>query len=190
MWKRRKDEIPDEPVPEPKRPMSSTPSAPPAAAQPPRVTRSEATIGKTVVIKGQLYGDEDLHIDGQIEGTIELPSHRLTVGKSGKIQASSIKARQVDVHGTVQGDIQAGEKITIRSAANLVGNLQSATISIEDGAYFKGSIDIVRPAPAKAPPPAPSPSPAPPQKPPLPQAQSPSPSQPPKQQPLRPPEKS
>jgi len=116
------------------------------------VTRAEATIGKSVLIKGQLYSEEDLHLDGQVEGTLELPNSRFTVGKSGKVQAN-IKAREVDVQGTVHGNIEALEKITIRSAANLVGDLKSATISIEDGAYFKGSIDIVRPAPVKAPPP-------------------------------------
>jgi cytoskeletal protein CcmA (bactofilin family) len=126
----------------------------------PRVTRNEASIGKSVLIKGQLYSEEDLHLDGHLEGTLELPKSRLTVGKSGKVQAG-IRAREVDVHGTVQGNIEAVEKITIRSAANLVGDLKSATISIEDGAYFKGSIDIVRPAPPKTPPPPPPPAPKP-----------------------------
>jgi cytoskeletal protein CcmA (bactofilin family) len=116
------------------------------------VKRSEATIGKSVLIKGQLYSEEDLHLDGHIEGTLEIPNSRLTVGKSGKVHAS-IRAREVDVHGTVQGNIEAQEKITIRGAANLVGDLKSATISIEDGAYFKGSIDIVRTPPPKAAPP-------------------------------------
>ena len=122
------------------------------------MTRSEATIGKTVSIKGQLFSEEDMYLDGQIEGAIHLPHSRLTIGKNGKIQAN-IEAREVDVHGDVQGNVQAGERITIRSAAKLVGDLTSATISIEDGAYLKGCIDIVRPATAK-PAPAPSPKPA------------------------------
>ncbi len=161
MWKKRKDESQqNETAPEPVRPATSSPSKPPSAAAPSRMTQAEATIGKTVLLKGQLYSDEDLHLDGQIEGTVELPANKLTIGKSGKVQAN-ITARQVDIHGTVQGDVHAKEKITIRSAANLVGNLKSATISIEDGAYFKGSIDIVRPAPTKPPPPpAPAPAPA------------------------------
>ena len=123
--------------------------------------RREACIGKSVVIKGQIFSQEDLYVDGQIEGTVELPGNRLTVGKSGKVQAS-IKAREVDALGAVNGNILAGERITIRKDANLVGDLKSASVSIEDGAYFKGSIDIVRPPPAKpapaAPPPPPSPS--------------------------------
>jgi len=161
MWKRRKEDTPFERTSEPPvRPFGGAPSVPPpAAAAAPRVTRAEATIGKSVLIKGQLYSEEDLHLDGQIEGTLELPKSRFTVGKSGKVQAS-IKAREVDVQGTVHGNIEALEKITIRSAANLVGDLRSATISIEDGAYFKGSIDIVRPAPTKAPAPPPAPAPA------------------------------
>jgi cytoskeletal protein CcmA (bactofilin family) len=113
------------------------------------------------VIKGQIFSQEDLYVDGQIEGTVELPGNRLTVGKSGKVQAS-IKAREVDALGAVNGNIVAGERIIIRKDANLVGDLKSASVSIEDGAYFKGSIDIVRPPPAKpapaAPPPPPSPS--------------------------------
>ena len=161
MWKRRKDKEEDQapsfapsapgmaPATEPARPPQ--PAAPPM----PKVVRPEANIGKTVVIKGEVYSQEDLYLDGQVEGAIELPGNRLTVGKSGKVHAG-IKAREVDVHGTVHGNITAGEKITIRSAANLVGDLRSATISIEDGAYFKGSIDIVRP-PAQKPAPAPQP---------------------------------
>jgi cytoskeletal protein CcmA (bactofilin family) len=160
MWKRRKDETSIENAPEPT-PRSGIGSAgaqpaPPPAAMAPRVSRTEATIGKTVVIKGDLTGEEDVHLDGQItEGSVGLPNNRLTVGKSGKVKAS-IRAHEVDIHGTVNGNIEATEKIIIRAAANLVGNLKSASISIEDGAYFKGSIDIVRPTPAKAPtPPAP-----------------------------------
>jgi cytoskeletal protein CcmA (bactofilin family) len=150
MWKRRNEddliEEPPQPVtrPGPATP-ASVPAAPPAA---PRLTRSEATIGKSVLIKGQITSDEDIHLEGQVEGTLDLPKNRLTVGKSGRIQAS-IRAREVDVHGTVHGNIDATEKITIRSNANLVGDLRSATISIEDGAYFKGSIDIVRQPPGK-----------------------------------------
>jgi len=162
MWKRRKEDTPiDTPSDPPQLPgagLGKTQAPPPPAALTPRVTRAEASIGKSVLIKGQLYSEEDLHLDGHIEGTLELPKSRLTVGKSGKVLAG-IRAREVDIQGTVQGNIEAVEKITIRSAANLVGDLKSATIAIEDGAYFKGSIDIVRPAPAKTPPP-PAPKPA------------------------------
>ncbi len=127
----------------------------------PRVTRTEATIGKSVIIKGDLIGEEDVHLDGQIaEGSVQLLNNRLTVGKSGKVKAS-IRAREVDVHGTVNGDVEASDRIFIRAAANLIGDLKAASISIEDGAYFKGSIDIIRTPPAKSPVPQPPPKPQP-----------------------------
>jgi cytoskeletal protein CcmA (bactofilin family) len=93
------------------------------------------------MVKGQVYGREDLTIDGELEGTLELQEHRLTIGPNGKVQAS-IKAREVVVLGTVHGNIEASEKIDIRKDAKLVGDLRTARILIEDGAYFKGSIDI------------------------------------------------
>lgn len=172
MWKRRKEDMPIEQTPEPAGRTGAPPSfAPPAEpAPPPRVApppKLEARVGQSVVIKGQIFGQEDLWLDGEIEGSIELPENKLVVGKSGKVHAD-IKAREVDVLGSVRGDIQAREKITIRKDANLVGNLKSATISIEDGAFFKGSIDIVRqpaqpaPKPAAPPPPAAPPRPSPP----------------------------
>ncbi len=153
MWKKRNEET-TPPASSPRtgsagiQPEGATSPRPPIT--PARVPRAVATIGKAVQIKGQIYSEEDLRLDGQVEGTIELPGNSLIIGTSGKVQAT-IKAREVDVLGTVHGDIVAGDKITIRKAANLVGDLKSATISIEDGAYFKGSIDIVRPAaPTKA----------------------------------------
>lgn len=139
--------------------QESAATGPPPSAPRPRVSRAEATIGKSVLIKGQIYSEEDLYLDGQVEGSLELPANRLTIGNNGKVRAS-VKAHEVEILGTVQGDIVAAERIIIRKAANLIGDLKSATISIEDGAYFKGSIDIVRAAPAKVPPVS-SPPPAP-----------------------------
>jgi cytoskeletal protein CcmA (bactofilin family) len=172
MWKRRKEDMPSEQTPEPAG-RTGTSFAPVAeSAPPPRVAppppRVEARIGPSVAVKGQIFGQEDLWLDGEIEGSVELPENKFVIGKTGKVHAD-IKAREVDVLGSVRGDIQAREKITIRKDANLVGNIKSATISIEDGAFFKGSIDIVRQAPAK-------PAPAPP--PPAPQAVPPRPSPP------------
>jgi cytoskeletal protein CcmA (bactofilin family) len=111
---------------------------------------SSAAIGKSVVVKGQIYSREDLYVDGEVEGTIEVQEHRLTVGPNGKVQAS-IKAREVVIRGTVHGNISAGEKIDIRKDAKLVGDLKTGRIVIEDGAYFKGSIDIVRPEVTRTP---------------------------------------
>ena len=118
-----------------------------------------AAIGKSVVVKGQIYSREDLYVDGEVEGTIEVQEHRLTVGPNGKVQAA-VKAREVVVRGTVHGNMEVGEKIDIRRDAKLVGDLKTSRIVIEDGAYFKGSVDIVRrevPRPAAARPAAPPP---------------------------------
>jgi cytoskeletal protein CcmA (bactofilin family) len=84
-------------------------------------------------------------VDGEVEGTLESQSS-LTVGPNGKVKAN-IKAREVIVFGSVRGDVEVSEKISIRDKGSLIGNIKSAGISIDDGAYFKGSIDIVRPEP-------------------------------------------
>lgn len=107
-----------------------------------------AIIGKSVVIKGQIYGREDLTIDGEVDGTVELQEHRLTIGPNGKVVAT-IKAREMVVLGTVHGNIEIREKIEIRKEAKLVGDIRTARIVIEDGAYFKGNIDILRAEVAK-----------------------------------------
>jgi cytoskeletal protein CcmA (bactofilin family) len=112
-----------------------------------------ALIGKSVLIKGQITGREDLIIDGELEGTLELPEHRLTIGSNGKVQAT-IKAREVVIVGAVRGNIEATDKLDIRKDAKLVGDVKTARIVIEDGAYFKGSIDIQRPEVSRAPAPA------------------------------------
>jgi cytoskeletal protein CcmA (bactofilin family) len=114
-----------------------------------------------VVLKGQIYGREDLTIDGEVEGTVELQEHRLTIGPNGKVVAT-IKAREIVVLGTVHGNVEAREKIDIRKEAKVIGDIRTARIVIEDGAYFKGSIDIVRaeaPKPAAQPAAAPKPQP-------------------------------
>src|ERR1700692_3336617 len=162
MWNRRKEE---EPAPrttsapptssEPAKegiPMSSLPSRP-TEPRSDVVRGGAAIIGKSVVLKGQIYGREDLTIDGEVEGTVELQEHRLTVGPNGKVVAT-IKAREIVVLGTVQGNIETRDKIDIRKEAKVVGDIRTARIVIEDGAYFKGSIDIVRaetPKPAAVP---------------------------------------
>lgn len=123
--------------------------APPPKAQEPELPRGVAAIGKSVVIKGQIFSREDLYLDGEIEGTVEVPENRLTVGPHGKLQAS-IRAREVVVLGAVQGNVEASERIDIRKDSKLVGDIKTGRIIIEDGAYFKGSIDIVKAEAAKA----------------------------------------
>jgi len=111
-----------------------------------------AVIGKTVLIKGQVMSREDLTIDGEVEGSVELQENRLTVGPHGKLQAG-VKAREVIVLGTVHGNVETSDKIEIRKDARVVGDLKTARVVIEDGAYFKGSIDIIKPELAKPTPP-------------------------------------
>ena len=121
--------------------------------------RGTAVIGKSVVIKGQILSREDLTVDGEVEGSIELHENRLTIGPHGKVHAG-VKAREIVVLGTINGNVEASEKIDIRKDAKLVGDIKTSRIVIEDGAYFKGSIDIIRPEPKPAPiPQAPKPAP-------------------------------
>jgi cytoskeletal protein CcmA (bactofilin family) len=110
-------------------------------------------LGKSVIVKGQIYSREDLTIDGEVEGTVELQEHRLTVGPNGKVTAS-VKAREIVVLGTIHGNVETSDKIDIRKEAKLVGDIKTARVVIEDGAYFKGNIDIVRPEAAPRPTPA------------------------------------
>src|SRR5947209_244694 len=129
--------------------MSSTPLRSPELDGP----RGAATIGKAVKVNGQITSQEDLYVDGDVEGTVELVQHKLTIGPNGKVHAA-IKAREVVALGSIQGNVEASDKIEIRKDAKLVGDIKTARIIIEDGAYFKGSIDIVKPEPAKMPKPA------------------------------------
>lgn len=105
---------------------------------------SSAVIGKSVVIKGQIYSREDLVIDGEVEGSVEANENKIVVGPNGKVSAG-VKAREVVVHGAIRGNVEAGEKIDIRREAKLVGDIKTQRIVIEDGAYFKGTVDIQRP---------------------------------------------
>ncbi|MBZ5607413.1 MAG: polymer-forming cytoskeletal protein [Acidobacteriia bacterium] len=151
MWnKRKEEEYPPKSTAAPAAPAnpvkeSSAMSSAPAPAQYSSESRGgPAVIGKSVMIKGQIFSREDLTIDGEIDGSVELQEHRLTVGPNGKLQAG-VKAREVVVLGTIHGNVEATDKIDIRKDAKLVGDIKTVRIVIEDGAFFKGSIDIVRP---------------------------------------------
>ena len=106
----------------------------------------QAIIGKAVRINGQIFSKEDLYVDGDVEGTIELQKHRLTIGVNGKLRCN-VRAREVVILGNCCGNIDASEKLEVRKDACVVGDLKTARLVIEDGAYFKGSIDIVKPEP-------------------------------------------
>ena len=140
-------------TPEPSRP------APPAPAveqtnRAPVSAGDQATIGKGLFIKGEVSGSESLFIDGKVEGSINLPGNRVTVGRNGQV-ASSITAREVVILGKVRGNITASDRVDIRAEGALTGDVAAARISIEDGAFFKGGIDIrkaeTRPTAAVAP---------------------------------------
>jgi cytoskeletal protein CcmA (bactofilin family) len=154
MWNRRKEEEP------PSRPANQPPTSASLAregipmstlpARNPEFDQSRtATIGKSVILKGQLHSREDLYIDGEVEGQVEMQEHKLTVGPNGKLMAS-VKARDIIVLGTIHGNVEVGDKIEIRKDAKLVGDIKTVRIVIEDGAYFKGSIDITRAEASKA----------------------------------------
>jgi cytoskeletal protein CcmA (bactofilin family) len=111
--------------------------------EPPQALNRGAAIGPSMTVKGEVYSREELYVDGEIEGSIEM-QHRLTVGPNGKIRAN-VKAKEVVIEGSIHGNVHAAEKIIIRVQGSLVGDVQTAGIAIDDGAYFKGSIDITRP---------------------------------------------
>ena len=167
MWnKRKEEEYPPKSNTAPSAPVnpvreSAPMSTAPAASHFSNDMRGPAVIGKSVMIKGQIFSREDLTIDGEVDGSVELQEHRLTVGPHGKLQAG-VKAREIIVLGAIHGNVEASDKIDIRKDAKLVGDIKTARIVIEDGAYFKGSIDIVRPEISKpAAPVAPKPAAAP-----------------------------
>ena len=107
-----------------------------------------ATIGKTVKFVGQIYSNEDLFVDGNLEGTVEAIAQKLTIGPNGSVHAS-VKAHNVVVLGMLEGNVEAADRIEIGRDAKVVGDIRTARIHIEDGAYFKGSIDIVKVEPVK-----------------------------------------
>lgn len=129
------------------------PTAPPARASAATASTTaapndQATIGKSLVIKGELTGSESLYIDGKVEGTITLNGNRVTIGRNGQVQAN-ISAREVVVLGKVKGNITATDRVDIRADGALTGDVIAQRISIEDGAFFKGGIDIRKPGQEK-----------------------------------------
>jgi cytoskeletal protein CcmA (bactofilin family) len=100
-----------------------------------------AVIGKSVVIKGEVSGSESLFIEGRVEGVINLPGNRVTVGREGHV-AATVTAREVIVHGKIVGNVDAIDRLNVRSEGSLTGDVIAHRIMVEDGAFFKGKIDI------------------------------------------------
>jgi len=157
MWSKRKEDEPPQrpeksaispaPAVEPQR-KDITMSSPSRSFEPEPLTPSRsggsAALGKNVTVKGQIFAREDLTIDGEVEGTVECHEHRLTIGPNARVQAG-LKAREIIIQGSIQGNVDATDKIDIKKEAKLVGDIKTSRIVIEDGAYFKGSIDISKP---------------------------------------------
>jgi cytoskeletal protein CcmA (bactofilin family) len=135
MWKKTDD------------PPTAPAYSPPPQPAPPRHPSSEvrrgatATIGPSIRVKGDLSGDEDLLVEGQFDGKIELRQHGVTVGKEGRVRAD-IYGRTISVEGDVEGNLFADEQIVVRQSGRVLGNLTAPRVSLEDGAKFKGSIDM------------------------------------------------
>src|SRR5580704_16681893 len=121
-------------------PQSTPPSVRPVSTP---VARDLACLGASLTIKGQITGDEDLQIEGKVEGPISLQGHRLTVGRSARLN-SEVNAREVVVYGKASGNLRARDRVEIKKDGEVTGDITTARISIEDGAYFKGRIEIER----------------------------------------------
>jgi cytoskeletal protein CcmA (bactofilin family) len=121
-------------------PPPTSPSPPPAPVSS-GARHGSAVVGPSIHIKGDLSGEEDLLVQGQVEGKIDLRKNNVTVGKQGRIKAD-IHGRLIDVEGQVEGNLFGGEQVVIRSAGSVRGNITAPRVSLEDGANFKGAIDM------------------------------------------------
>ncbi len=152
MWSSKKPEAPQAPKPEPKSFQTNQPMNPPPAIP----TKGEAAqrsvamgdsivarLGPSLQVKGEISGSEDLYIDGQVEGSIRLEERKLTIGSTARVVAD-VAAGEVVVSGHLKGNVNAKKRVEIRKDGSLTGDLTTAQIMIEDGAYFKGSIEIQR----------------------------------------------
>jgi len=151
MWKRDESVKPTSQPASPATPVTPTPQASAPVAQPEtrRMDRDMVHIGKSVIIKGELAGSEDLTIEGHVEGKIELKDHVLTIGPNGRIKAQ-VFAKAVIVLGEVNGNVSATEKVDIRDGGSVDGDIISPRVAIAEGAHFRGSVDMQRKAAAQS----------------------------------------
>lgn len=125
-------------------PKSNVPASNPNAYNPIKTVTApvdQATIGRTLYIKGEISGSEALYVDGRIEGKITMPESRVTIGRNGKVDAS-IQAKEVVVMGKVNGNIECSDRVDIRSEGSVTGDISTVRISVEDGAALKGGIQV------------------------------------------------
>jgi cytoskeletal protein CcmA (bactofilin family) len=147
MWKKSE---PEESHPQPAPALVAQPAVAPKAPAP-VAKEQHAVIGSTIVIKGDLTGEEDLSIEGQLEGKIESRRHSVTIGKNGRIKGD-IYARIIVVAGTVEGNLYGEEQLVVRQSGTVRGNIIAPRVALEDGSNFKGSIDMSpKEKPASAP---------------------------------------
>lgn len=157
MWKsRREDDRPSTPSPQPTAaPLVSNsslhhqPATPLETPQMDTYRADVAHIGKSVIIRGELSGSEDLYLDGEVEGNIDLHNHSLVIGPNGKVRAD-VSSKDVVIHGKVDGKVIAEDRVELKKSAVLNGDISTARIVIEDGAFFKGAIDIRKTDAAKS----------------------------------------
>lgn len=151
MWKQRSNAVGGDEPPhpsEPARPAATPVVSEPAKSRPP--VADQATIGRGIVVKGEVNGSDPVFVDGRVEGAIHIPGERVTVGKNGSVAGRMgsgvpcISAREIVILGTVTGNIAAGERVDIRAGGSLTGDVTTVRVSIEDGAFFRGGIDIRR----------------------------------------------
>jgi cytoskeletal protein CcmA (bactofilin family) len=124
--------------------MTSEPTPVSAARNAIMNSNEQATIGKSLIIKGEVTGSEALYIDGKVEGSINLAGNRVTIGRNGVVSAN-VTAREIVIIGKVRGNLNASDRVDIRNEGSLTGDVIAQRISIEDGAFFKGGIDIQKP---------------------------------------------
>jgi cytoskeletal protein CcmA (bactofilin family) len=138
MWKSS-----DNPSPEPRSPNRTDAPPQPGSAPPPSSERSRgpAVIGPSIAVKGEVSGSEDLRIEGKVDGKVALTDHTVFVGSGGEVQGE-IEAKVVELEGRVEGDVAGSERIVIRKSARVRGDLVTPRVVIEDGARFKGTIDM------------------------------------------------
>lgn len=138
MWSDRKQEDSARPEPLSGRPDPVLTRSPRPAGE----SSAGAVIGKGMVIRGQIRSGEHIHVDGEVEGNLQLPGYDLTVSAQARVRAD-VSAREVETAGVIEGNVDATKKITVRKGGRLLGDLRTPGIVIEDGAYFKGKIEIV-----------------------------------------------
>ncbi len=134
MWKKTEGEEMPVPTPPPPQPVAQP------RIQAPK-SQERAMIGPTIFIKGELKGEEDLVIEGRVEGKIEFRQNNVTIGKNGRVKAD-IYGKHIIVEGEVQGNLQGEEQLVLRQSSNVRGNITAPRVTLEDGCHFKGSIDM------------------------------------------------